>query len=185
MPSAGSNRISDHCETHRENYPPRSPDYTKMQNSDENHQIDSDDGLFEFAFPAPAEIIFGEPPFSDAEVPKSEVSKYLWVVASDAVPGALERHPRAIVYKRGSLTHTNLTGGADAHTAGELWFRDTTTVMINGGSSRYTPRGPKELLSVAEAFKSAGFEVANLGWDKENNIPWRIQTENMTWLSRA
>jgi hypothetical protein len=175
-------RVSDFCTAHRENYPARPPVLSLMENQDELRQIDAKGGLFEFTFPPTTKIIFGEPPFSRADEHKNDSSKYLWVVASEGVPGALEYHLTAKTLKRGRLAHTNLTGGADAHTAGELWFRDSATVMINGGSSRYKPRGSKELQSVAEAFKSAGYKVANLGWDEETNREWRMQTENLRWL---
>ena len=102
-------------------------------------------------------------------------------MAADGLPAALEYPSGGTTRQRGSLTHTNLTGGADAHTGGELWFPNSITVKINGGSSRYAPRNQDELLSVARAFKAAGFKAASLGWDKETNTPLRLETGDMTW----
>ena len=144
MNRTGNTRVSDNCEAHRRNYPARSPNLALKQYQDEVDQIGAQDGLFELVYPPAAGIIFGVPPCSDADVPQSEACKYLWVVALETLPGALEHHATATALKRGRLAHTNLTGGADAHTAGELWFRDPMTIMLNGSSSRYKPRNAKE-----------------------------------------
>lgn len=175
-------RVSDCCGTHRKNFPSRAPNLTRLRDRDEKLQIGPNEGLFEFVFPPVDAIILGRPPSSDSDVRKCDRSKYLWVVASATLPAALEYPTNAITLKRGSLTHTNLTGSADAHTGGELWFPDSDTVMINGGSSRYGPRNADELLSVAVAFRSAGYKVASLGWDEGSNKPLRMETGNLTWV---
>ena len=181
-------RVSDCCETHREHYPAREPNLAQSQDPDEQYQVGQSEGLFEFVFPPIDGITFGAPPSSDTDIHDCDRSKYLWVVALTTLPVALEHLTNGMALKRGRLTHTNITGGVDAHTAGELWFRDSRTVMINGASSRYTPRSPDELLSVAQAIKSAteaagyGVVVASLGWDEGSNKPLRVQTERLTWV---
>lgn len=174
--------ISDICKIHRDTFPARPPNLARLQNEDEKYQLGAADGLFEFVYPPADGIIFGTPPSSGMDVPRSDKSKYLWVVGCTTLPGTLEFAATTMPLKRDRLTHTNLTGGADAHTAGELWFSNSKTVMINGGSSRYAPRNSKELQSVAEAFRTAGYTVANLGWDEETNVPLRMQTGKLTWL---
>ncbi len=180
--------VSDCCEDHREKYPERAPNSANVKYEDEKYQIGQNEGLFEFVFPTINGIIFGAPPSSIADVNQCNSSKYLWVVALTTFPAALENPSNKITLKGGRLTHTNLTGGVNAHTAGELWFCDSRTIMINGGSSRYTPRSSDELLSVAQTIKSAaefaGYEVsvASLGWDDESNRPIRMRTEKEIWV---
>ena len=180
--------VSACCIAHRENFPAREPQLTRLRNKDELLQIGSDEGLFEFSFPAPADWIYGEPPLSDQDQSESQRSKYLWVVASETLPVALEIPSNGTALTRGSVSHTNLTGGAEAHTGGEMWYCNDSRIMINGGSSRYTPRNLDELISVAIAIKEAAHkaglkvEVAQLGFDGETNRFHRSQTASMTWV---
>ena len=159
---------------HRNSYPARSPDQTNLRHQDELQQIGPEEGLFELDFPAHQGIVTGIYPTSsqDARYQNSEANrtKYLWVVAVGGVPAALERPSQGTTLKRGRLTHTNLTGGEPAHTGGELWFQGENRIVINGGSGRYTPRGPEELNSVALSFKAAGYIVASMGWDEEGGF---------------
>ena len=181
-------RVSDCCGTHRKKYPERAPNTVNLKDEDEKYQIGQNEGLLEFVFPIVDGITFGTPPSSDADGNQCNSSKYLWVVALTTFPVALENPTHVITLKRGRLTHTNLTGGVNAHTAGELWFCDSRTIIINGGSSRYTPRSQDELLSVSQTIKSAarvaGYDVlvASLGWDDEVDRPLRIRTEKEVWV---
>ena len=63
--------------------------------------------------------------------------------------------------------HTNLTGDRKAYVGGELWFFDSTTLLISGGSGRYPPLDEQQLASAVEVFRSFGYKVTSLGWDPE------------------
>jgi hypothetical protein len=116
-----------------------------------------------------------------AKAKESEDTKYLWVIAADDVPLALERNNTAKL-QRGYLSHTNLTGGADAHSGGELWFTGASVLILNGGSGRYPPRSEAELEQVALAFKAMGYKVANIGWDSETDTPARYLRGDPKWV---
>jgi hypothetical protein len=179
-------RVSDYLEGHRVLYPARKCNNTRQRYDDELRQIGLDEGLLELEFPPDDCVVPGPYPGSPQEAfnvdSKSSLTKYLWVVAADGVPIALERSEQSKALTRGSLAHTNLTGGADAHTAGELWFHDEDRVVINGGSSRYTPKDPAELMSVARSFKDAGYDVASMGWDDERGLPARMLRGEPEWI---
>lgn len=123
-------------------------------------------------------IIMGKVPTSRLDAK----AKYLWVVAMAGVPSALEIPQGGTKLSRGRLAHTNLTGGDEAHTAGELWFYDQTSIVINGGSSRYRPRNPEELESVARSFQAAGYKVASMGFDETGPLRTLRKGEEPEWL---
>ena len=166
--------VSASFSEHRTLFSARSPDKTKVTYPDELQQIGSHEGLLELHFPAPEGIVTGICPTSREDAfgatSKSVKSKYLWVVAIGGVPTALEHPSQGTTLRRGRLTHTNLTGGAEAHTGGELWFHQEDRIVINGGSGRYPPRNAEELRSVALALKAAGYMVASMGWDEEGGV---------------
>jgi hypothetical protein len=110
------------------------------------------------------------------------INKYLWVVTPDAVPIAVEQPKQGVKVKRGYLSHTNLTGGEPAHCGGELWFVDDSTVVINGGSSRYAPRDAGELDKIARAFKAAGYRTATMGWNDETASSFRYLRGDPQWI---
>jgi len=173
--------ISDFFAHHRLAHGPQKPDLSKLQYCDELEQIGIEEGLFEFSSPPAEDITIGRAPGSwqDQEAAKT---KYLWAVAKTGIPAALEIPVNGTHLMRGRLAHTNLTGGEEAHTAGELWFYDKNSIVINGGSSRYKPRSPEELTSVARAFKDAGYKVADMGWDEETDGPCRILRGDPKWI---
>jgi hypothetical protein len=174
--------LSDCFEDHRRVHIARSPNLIRLKHLDEKLQVGPNEGLFEFDFPPAQGIKTGTAPTSDDELLKQKEAKYLWVVAKEGVPAALEYPTNGRPLNGGRLTHTNLTGAASAHTGGELWFYDTNRIVVNGGSSRYAPRSPQELESVALSFKQAGYKVASMGWDEESNSPLRILQEKPQWL---
>jgi hypothetical protein len=172
--------VSECFEEHRAIHQSRLPPPGRIHNKDEGRQIGPDEGLFEFDFPPAKDIVEGKAPSSRADLPETNKTKYLWVVATSGVPAALEHPTNGTTLESGRLTHTNLTGAAEGHTAGELWFYDTSSIIINGGSSRYTPRSSEELNSAAQSFKSAGYKVANMGWDESG--PVRLLRGEPEWI---
>src|SRR5262249_20746089 len=134
---------------YRQSYPPRDPDMSRVVSNDELRQLTGDEGLRELTPPPCEDVVCGQPPY----VPNTRLEeKYLWVVSPEAVQYALELLP-GVIFQRGRLSHTNLTGGHPAHSGGEIWFIDPSSVVVNGGSGRYPPRSPDELDAAAQAFK--------------------------------
>ncbi len=166
---------------HRASYVLRKPDLSKQEYEDEIHLITPEEGIFEMTFPSGKDVLCGAAPRAASDITSSNISKYLWAIAQNSVPVSLENSQHAKALERGRLAHTNLTGGCEAHTAGELWFVDCETIIINGGSSRYTPRSPDELESVAKAFKKSGYKVASMGF--EGGIPVRMLRGEPEWIT--
>jgi hypothetical protein len=63
-----------------------------------------------------------------------------------------------------------------------MWFTDASIIIMNGGSGRYPLRSAEELDDVAKAFKSVGYKVAHMGWDKELNAAARYLRGDPQWL---
>ena len=161
-------------------YPPRSPDLSNQRYADETDLISSTDGLGSISSAPASAIEPASPPGGDP------ACKYLWVVTPSDVPIALENGPAAAKMQRKRLSHTNLTGGAQAHAGGELWFTAADVIVINGGSSRYKPRPPDEVEAVALALAGLGYTVGHLPYDpgvnrwarnpKQGTIKWQSAT---------
>jgi hypothetical protein len=145
---------------------------------DEFRQITPAEGMKECSPPPVDDAVIGIPPLGPSIEGRE---KYLWVVAPDEVFYAQE-NLAAVALKRGHLSHTNLTGGKEAHCAGEGWFIDDSTIIINGGSSRYRPRSAQELDAIAFAFKACGFRIASMGWEAETSGPVRYLRGEPQWL---
>ena len=166
-------------EAYRERYAVRAPDLNRQIFADEVRLLSAEEGLEQLR-PAPAQNPkIGTPPSLSAS---TGANKYLWVVARNDVPIALEELKPGVTLQRGRLAHTNLTGGQSAHCGGELWFLDDSTVILNGGSGRYPPQSSTELMDVAEGFKQAGYRSASMGWDTERNLPHRTLRGEPEWI---
>ena len=163
---------------YRGNNPAREPDHEEIASDDELRQLTSAEGLRSLAPPPCDGVVLGHPPY---EFGASAKEKYLWAIKTTDVPYALEFLPD-VEFKRGRLSHTNLTGGAPAHVAGELWFIDASSMVLNGGSGRYPPRSAEELMAAALSFKTCGFKIASMGWEPGTAGPRRFQRGALTWL---
>lgn len=149
-----------------------------MKNADELTRLSSDDGVLELSDAPAQRFESGSPPvgrFGNGQ------KKYLWVVATRGCPSILEEGPAAAGLSRGAVSHSNLTGGDEAHAGGELWFNDDSSIWLSGGSSRYVPRDERELEHVANCFRAAGYLVASFGWDQEVAGPVRFLRGEAQW----
>lgn len=113
----------------------------------------------------------------------AKTHRHLWAVGSTSVPYALEDCVFGQGLATGLVKHTNLTGGAPAHCAGEAWFLSDGKVVINGRSGRYGPREENQLRAAGLALKQCGYEVAMIGFD-ETGEPAAIAVgpEDLEWL---
>lgn len=164
---------------YRNDFAARDPDLSRQRSADELQAITKADGLLELSMAPAPNVITGYPPKACDE---SLDCKYLWVVCTDTVPYALELGDNRNFLRRGYLSHTNLTGGEPAHAGGEMWFINSETLVFNGASSRYQPRSPQELDSLARAFKQCAYKVAHMGWDEGCGKPARILRGEPEWI---
>lgn len=162
--------------TFRGLYPARAPAADKIKNADEKVLIPELNGLQFFAMPID-DIRESSPP----RVYGSRGNTYLWVIGKENVPIALESLDFGRSLETGVIKHTNLTGGADAHSGGELWFISHNQVVISGSSGRYGPKTEQELTDAVESFKAEGFQVASLGFDDETGYPSTVLVGELKW----
>ncbi len=106
-----------------------------------------------------------------------EATKHLWLIGTDDVRVALEHGELGKSCGRGKLAHTNLFGNIPAHSGGELWFRGSEHIWLNGGSGRYPARSPEELEASVDGFREAGYKVCCFGWDNVRKAPARVLLE--------
>src|SRR5882672_8818343 len=151
-------------DNYRSRYHARPPNLDRQQFPDEVRLITAAEGLVDLTTAPTNAFQQGVPPGMQVT---DSINKYLWVIGPGEVPVAIEGPRPERQVQRGSLSHTNLTGGGNAHCGGELWFIDDSTVIINGASSRYAPRGASELNEIAVSFKACGYRTATMGWNDE------------------
>lgn len=153
----------------------RAYDARRVGGEDELRDVTQDPEVAAFQVAPAGQWTQGAPPvgtFGDGE------GKFLWVIRADVMPYAKEDGPLgASIAGRGRLAHTNLTGGADAHCGGELWFQSESCVWLTGGSGRYPPRSREELEAVVAAVRKAGYDVRSAGWSDELGGPARYFRE--------
>lgn len=154
-------------EKFRETYESRPPQKDCQQR--ELVQLTDSDGLVMLHQAPATQMQHGRPPRSLAE---NGTRRYLWVIDDSGIPYVVERPLRSL----GDCPpkHTNLTGGKAAYVGGELWFTNENRLFLSGGSGRYPPRNPAQLIGAAKVFESYQYEVTSLGWDYEINSAKRI-----------
>jgi hypothetical protein len=160
--------------TYRSEFPSRSPDLGgRLKNPDELVLLNTTDGV-EQLIPQGVQRSTGIPPLRSVTNPDPEGSNtHLWVITQQGTPVLPELAPSAAGLAAGRAKHTNLTGGADAHAGGELWFQSDDSFYFSGASGRYEPRNLAELDAIASVFTEAGYRVAHCGWDDVASRPRR------------
>ena len=165
----------------------RGPDESRIGGQDEIEDLSADINVIslEEAFSNQAGHAVGEPDDegepADVWLDGTSPNKFLWLVRSDDVKIVLE--DGALRRAGGGMPkHTNLASGA-AHCGGELWFRDSSSVYINGGSGRFPPRCAVELDAIVAAFRKAGYGVCSFGWNSNMLAANRvIVVKDIQWL---
>lgn len=142
--------------------------------------LDTKDGRRNYA-PAPA----AEDVTLTESLPRSEpsaaTSRYLWVIDDDDTPHALETclWAAALGLAEGKIKHSNLTGGDPAYFGGELWFVNSSTIVINFCSGRYglglgrdlDASDQERVEATIDALLEDGYTVATTGADPEDGWP--------------
>ena len=151
----------------RETYdPPKQP--RVIPSKVESLLLDATDELRQLE-PAPVYgIVYGMPPQAET----GGTARYLWVISEEGIPYLQERPMERL---GGALPkHTNLTGGRPAYIGGEVWFSDSESMYVSGGSGRYPPRDETQLMDAVTVFESYGYRVRSLGWDSESQRALRV-----------
>lgn len=162
----------------REKYPALPPRSHAIKNNDELRLLTPNEGLECFDVNLGATAKKGSLPTTyPTENP------YLWVIGKEAIPAAIETLAIGQQLKSKIIKHTNLTGGANAHCGGEVWFIDDKTIVISGSSGRYGPdaHDGQKLAAAAEVFKEQGYKVAHLGMD-ETGRPAMLLVGEPQWI---
>ncbi len=157
----------------------RPPDLSRQEHADETTCLVGAQDIFPVMtapFDAPVRCASDFPATSDKEL------RHLFLICVEQVLAALEFGPSGKATQRGRLAHTNLSGSREAHAGGEVWWRDSTSIWITGGSGRFPPRSPDELSDIGLAFATAGYAVCSCGWDVELNAPARLFRGLETWI---
>lgn len=162
----------------RETYHLRAPNQRCIRNTDELKLLPSSEGRILFPGGVAAGVQLSDAPRSVSE----RGNLYLWVVAANDVPFALESIEFGKQLETGKIKHTNLTGGAHAHCGGELWFVEDNRLLLSASSGRYGPKSEQEMDDVALAFKNEGFEVASLGFNEDTGYPNTLLVGEPEWL---
>jgi hypothetical protein len=165
-------------EQYTNTYSSRLPDLSRVQNQDELRLLTESDDVREMEFSPAVDFETGIPPQERSD---DGLNKYLWVVRAQNVPRILESGPAGRSLTRGRVAHTNLTAGEAAYCGGELWFRDTRSFWMSGGSGRYPPRSSDELEFMVKLLTGCGYSVCSFGWDQEVNGPARFLRGEGSW----
>lgn len=157
----------------------RSPSACKIKNKDETSLMPEGEGRFSFGKHDASCVKMNEIPrdYNDRG------NVYLWVIAQSDVPFALEYSDWGKTLETGVIKHTNLTGGAEAHCGGELWFVADDAVIVGGSSGRYGPKDDQELLDAASSFAACNYKVASMGFDADTGQPLTVLVGEPQWLA--
>lgn len=162
----------------RKKHPSRAPKQCKIKNSDELLLMPSEDGRHSFGEHAASDV-------QQSHIPRDFADRgnvYLWAIAENEVPFALEQAVWGKKLESGVVKHTNLTGGKNAHCGGELWFVDPNSVIVGGSSGRYGPQNEAELMDVATSFAACDYKVAYMGFDEDTGQPLTVLVGEPQWL---
>jgi hypothetical protein len=170
----GNKSATAHFDSYRKTFSLRKPNLDNMRHQDELKDMSSAPDVLDVVEPPVKECLIGIPPTLER---RAGEGAYIWLVRPSDVLYSLESGSSGKSLSRKRLAHTNLSGGAEAFCGGELWFKDESSVMITGGSSRYPPRSGDELSEVVDSFRAAGYMVASCGWSEEIDAPARLFRE--------
>jgi hypothetical protein len=118
-------------------------------------------------------------------VDDAKIARYLWVYGVDTEVCAIEKCKFAEGFRDGVIKHSNLTGGGCARCAGEMWFLEDGSVIINGSSGRYGPKSSASLRHAGLVLTGFGYKVAIMGFKEGEVGPKSIieREEDLEWLN--
>ena len=112
----------------------------RVMKTGEGNQIGANEGLQKstgekFDIPDEYDVDFDPADPTNKEILKN--NKYLWVIDKDGLKIVRENQDYLAAIERRQPSHTNLTGGGDAYSAGEVWFLGNGKVRLNAASRAY------------------------------------------------
>ena len=112
----------------------------RVMKTGEGNQIGANEGLQKstgekFDIPDEYDVDFDPADPTNKEILKN--NKYLWVIDKDGLKIVRENQEYLAAIERKQPSHTNLTGGGDAYSAGEVWFLGNGKVRLNAASRAY------------------------------------------------
>ena len=112
----------------------------RVMKTGEGNQIGANEGLQKstgekFDIPDEYDVDFDPADPTNKEILKN--NKYLWVIDKDGLKIVRENQEYSAAIERLQPSHTNLTGGCDAYSAGEVWFLGNGKVRLNAASRAY------------------------------------------------
>ena len=154
----------------RQHYQLRRPE--RPSKAQQSLKIGPQDGLRRLQAAPISSVAFGRPPRHSTE---RGCNTYIWVIDDSGVPYVLEGPmPRLNGHEP---KHTNLTGGGNAYVGGQLWFQDTRSMYVSGGSGRFPPTSEQQLDTAIDVFESFKYAVTSLGWNHETGRARRVLQE--------
>jgi hypothetical protein len=169
--------------SYRANYPLK-PMKKNAIHADEVRQMQPADGMNELPPPPLAQPTFTRHASLPNTVELARQARHLWVIRSVDFPVALEKCLWAAQLEGRRIQHSNLTGGAPAHSGGELWFIGGERIVVNAASGRYGAESEAEFDEIVEALQRSGYEVASMGFDLDNpTIANRVLVGDPEWQS--
>jgi hypothetical protein len=149
---------------------------------DELIQMPRHHGVYELLAPPATETQFPRAAALPRTKETAREARQLWVIRSTDFPVALEACPWGKKLRRGSITHSNLTGGSEAHSAGEIWFVADDHVAVNASSGRYGAESADEFKIIVDALRRFGYYVASMGFDLDNvTVPNTVFVGEPEW----
>jgi hypothetical protein len=158
---------TDELATYRTQYPVK-PMQRAEDNADELKLMLARDGMYELPLPPAQATQFPRVKAVPTTRATAPPGRHLWVIRPADMPVALEACAWGTTLQSGCIKHSNLTGGADAHSGGEMWFTGEDHIAINAASGRYGAQSEQEFDVIVDALRRAGFYVASTGFDIDN-----------------
>jgi hypothetical protein len=140
----------------------------KAENDDQLVLVPPEKGMYELPPPPIDPELFPRHTSMPLTAETAVEARHLWVIRPSDVPVALEFCFWAESLEDKKLKHSNLTGGAMAHSGGEIWFIDEDRIAINANSGRYGAANNSEFTNIVEALRRCGYYVASMGFDLDN-----------------
>lgn len=172
---------SDELASYREEYSVK-PMQRSTNNADELILMLPANGMYELPSPPAKAEEFPQVRPLPATRTDAPIGRHLWVIRPTDMPVALEACDwgKSLASKR--ITHSNLTGGLDAHSGGEMWFVNEDRIGINAASGRYGANSEREFDQIVDALRRSGYHVAPAGFDLDNKtVPNRAFPGDPDW----
>jgi hypothetical protein len=157
--------------TYRKQYPAK-PMRRAPNNDDELIRMPQDQGVYELPHRPATQSQFPRASSPPRTKETAREARHLWVIRSGDVPVALEACAWGTTLQSMCIKHSNLTGGDDAHSGGEIWFINDDRIAVNAQSGRYGAESDREFKMIVDALR----HLRIFGWEKLKDLADRTAT---------